>query len=322
MVDPLENIKDRNMRRQLLLMRSNTGSVIESRRLRDLLMGFRGQKGIYKPSRSSHALWVRETLRGPYPDREPEVFPDGSWIYHYTPEGRKGKTDMDLDTNRSLLMCMEDRVPVGVLRQRMAEPGESSYEVLGLAYVTGFDGTHFILKGEPIKWDEDPVAGRTVPAFQPFDQESLLRLETLRTQRDMRFGVAVRRAYNEKCSMCEIGYRVHGRIVGLEAAHIIPIENRGTSLDIRNGILLCRNHHILFDEYAWVPDEDLRVLVTADDEFRASAAVNCILECEGQRLPNLPPKMDLQPAVEALRYRLDRFEEPDYKDYPSGRNGI
>jgi len=136
----------------------------------------------------------------------------------------------------------------------------------------------------------------------------------------MRFGVAVRRAYKEKCSLCEVGYRVHGRIVGLEAAHIIPVENRGTSLDVRNGILLCRNHHILFDEYAWVPDEDLRVLVTADDEFRASAIANCILECEGRRLPNLPPKMDLLPAVEALKYRLNKFKTPDFKDFP-GRNG-
>ena len=135
-----------------------------------------------------------------------------------------------------------------------------------------------------------------------------MRTEILRQQRDYRFGLAVRRAYNDRCSLCEIGYRVHGRAVGVEAAHIIPVEDRGTSLDVRNGILLCPNHHVLFDEYAWVPDEDLRVLVTSDSEFRRSAAVNHVLRWEGKRLPNLPAKGDLLPAAEALRFRLGRFE--------------
>ena len=309
MADALDKIRNDEFRRQLLLLRANTGTVVESAKLRNMLMGFGGQKGIYKPHGSSHALWVRETLRGPYPDQEPEVFSDGSWVYRYTPEGRGGKTVMDLDTNKALLKCMEDRLPVGVLRQRVNQPGKTAYEVLGLAYVTNFDGTHFILSGEPIRWEEIPATSPATPPFRPFEEEPLPRLETLRQQRDIRFGVAVRRAYHEKCSLCEVGYRVHGRSIGLEAAHIIPIEECGTSVDIRNGMLLCRNHHALFDEYAWVPDEDLRVLITDDEEFRASAAVNCLLGFEGRRLPNLPSKTDLFPAAEALRHRLRNFEE-------------
>jgi|GEM_PF-2822237 predicted restriction endonuclease len=54
-----------------------------------------------------------------------------------------------------------------------------------------------------------------------------------------------------KCSLSEIGFRFHGEPIGLEAAYIIPVSDRGTSIDIRNGILLCRNHHILFDSYLW-----------------------------------------------------------------------
>lgn len=248
MSDPLEGIEDEGIRRQLRLIRSNTGAVIESERLRRLLSGFRSQKGIYKPSGSSHALWVRQTLRGPYPDQEPEVFPDGSWTYRYTPEGRGGRTDMSLDTNKSLLKCMEDRMPVGVLRQRVAEPGAAAYEVLGLAYVKAFDGTHFVLQGEPIKWEEIPLAGKPIPPFRPYEEKPLPRLEMQRQQRDMRFGYMVRQAYHEKCSLCGIGYRVHGRLVAVEAAHIIPVEDRGNTGDVRNGMLLCRNHHTLFDD--------------------------------------------------------------------------
>ena len=310
MPDPLDTVQDDVLRQQLLWLRTNYDTVVDSQRLGRLLRGFRSQKGIYKPSGSSHALWVRQTLRGAYPDQEPEYHPDGSWTYRYSPEGREGHPDMSLDTNRALLRCQADRIPVGVMRQTPAKGGPPAYEILGLAYVEGFDGTHFLLRGEPIEWEAIPTLGTAVPVpFHPFE-EGLARLTPqLRLQRDQRFGIAVRKAYHERCSLCEVGYRVRGRVLGLEAAHIIPVGERGTSADIRNGMLLCRNHHTLFDEFAWTPDEDLRVLVVDDDDFKRSAAANCILDWEGKRLPNLPGRADLYPAAEALRYRLERFEQ-------------
>jgi len=48
--------------------------------------------------------------------------------------------------------------------------------------------------------------------------------------------------------------------------------------------------------------------VADDEEFRQSAAANCVLDWEGRRLPNRPEKVDLQPAAEAVRFRLQRFE--------------
>ena len=60
----------------------------------------------------------------------------------------------------------------------------------------------------------------------------------MRLLRDRHFGVAVRSAYREKCSLCQVGYRVRGRPLGLEAAHIIPVRDRETSVDVRNGLLL------------------------------------------------------------------------------------
>jgi len=36
--------------------------------------------------------------------------------------------------------------------------------------------------------------------------------------------------------------------------------------------------------------------------------MNCVLDWEGKRLPNLPSQHDLFPATEAVRYRLERFE--------------
>lgn len=64
---------------------------------------------------------------------EPRYFPDGSWTYGYSPEGRDGRIDMNLDTNRALFHGMENRIPVGVMRQVSGVSGSRAYEVLGLA---------------------------------------------------------------------------------------------------------------------------------------------------------------------------------------------
>ena len=307
MVDPIEILKDVEFQSQLQWLRTNYGTVVDAERLGRLVKGFRSQKGIYKPAGSPYALWVRQTLRGVYPDEEPRYFSDGSWTYRYSPEDRDGQIDMNLDTNKALLRGMEAGIPVGVMRQTPTTSGSRAYEILGLAYVEKFDGTHFVLRGESISWEDIPIAETVTAPFAPFEEAPLQLAPQVRVQRDQRFATAVRKAYHEKCSLCEVGYRVRGRVLGLEAAHIIPVSARGTSADIRNGMLLCRNHHVLFDELAWTPDEDLRVLVVDDDDFRRSAEANCILQWEGRRLPNLPEPSQLHPASEALRYRLDRF---------------
>ena len=308
MVDPIEAIRDPGTKEQLLWLRTNYGTIVEAERLGRLVKGFKSQKGIYKPTGSSYALWVRQTLRGVYPDEDPQYFPDGSWTYRYSPEGRDGRINMDLDTNQALLRGMDDRIPVGVMRQVSTRSLSRAYEVLGLAYVERFDGKHFVLRGESISWEEVPTSEQLIPPFHPFEEAPQLQAPQVRILRDQRFSTAVRKAYHEKCCLCKIGYRVRGRVLGLEAAHIIPVSDRGTSTDIRNGMLLCRNHHVLFDEVAWTPDEDLRVLVADDEEFRQSARANCILDWEGKQLPNLPDRPQLQPAIEALRYRLDKFQ--------------
>lgn len=304
--DPLEQLADNRRRLQLLWFRMHEDQVITSADLRVQLPGFRGQQGIYKPSGEEHALWVRETLQGPYPDQEPIIHADGSWSYAYTPEWRQGKPDLTLSTNKSLLRCMEDRVPVGVVRQsRAGGGGRAAYEILGLAYVSDFDGTHFQMRGESIV-PEEPV---DEPAKRPFEMfEPATLAEGLRRERNSRFGVRGRRAYRDKCAACAIGYRVRGRSVGLQAAHIIPLERNGTSSDVRNGMLLCGNHHALMDASGWTIDEDWKVVIAPDRTFRETAVPNHILTVEGRRLPNLPDNEEVWPDAAAIRFRMGEFE--------------
>ncbi len=299
------SLTDPAQKERLWKLRELAGTVQESTRLREEDLGFGDQRGIHRPSGSPYALWVRQTHRGPYADEDPVVRPDGSWTYRYAPEGRGGVTKMNLPTNQGLLRCEADGVPVGVLREKPGVGKVRSYEVLGLAFVE-WDGTHFVFKGEPMDWEALPMKGPTPPPFEP--REPRVLSETMRAIRDRRFAWTVRQAYHQKCSLCELGFRLGGRTVGIEAAHLIPFEDQGNTHDVRNGVALCRNHHSLFDEFAWAFDEDFRVHVAPDKQFRVSATLNHILEMEDEKLRNLPDQPDEQPAPEAIRDRLGRFE--------------
>ena len=82
-------------------------------------------KGIYKPKGLDYALSVRQTLGGVYPDRDPVFRPDGTWTYLYHQEGDSLEELESLFTNRGLIACSRDVVPVGVMRQTRRKPGRT-----------------------------------------------------------------------------------------------------------------------------------------------------------------------------------------------------
>ena len=308
MSDPLDSISNPSQRNQLARIRALDGSIRSSEQLRSTIPGFKGQKGIYKPSGSVHALWIRQTLRRAYPDKDLVLNPDGSWVYEDSPDGRGGHPDMTLDTNKALQRCMEDGVPVGVFRQVSTQGLGRSYEARGLGYVKSFDGTHFRIVGEPIDVSDRPAEEPARLQFEPFDRTFPSLAPTLRQIRDLRFKVAIRRVYHERCGLCNLGYHLGETPLALEAAHVIPVERFGTSKDVRNGLLLCSNHHALFDSYTWTLDEDLRVRVTDDASFRRTASSNHVMKIEGRRLPNLPDDPLEHPDPLAIRFRMELFD--------------
>jgi hypothetical protein len=93
-------------------------------------------KGIYKPEWSIYAVSVRQSLGGPYADRDPIYRPDGTWVFAYFQEGADPNSRDDHYTNRGLIACLRDQIPVGVLRQVIVKP-LVRYHVLGLALVAG-----------------------------------------------------------------------------------------------------------------------------------------------------------------------------------------
>lgn len=111
--------------------------------LRDGLFVVTRAKGIYKPADLEYALSVRVMLSSPYADKSVERHSDGTWSLDYFQENPDPAAVRGEYTNRGLLACSRDDVPVGVLVQTLLKPVR--YDVLGLARVEGWSNGFFRL---------------------------------------------------------------------------------------------------------------------------------------------------------------------------------
>jgi putative restriction endonuclease len=214
-------------------------------------------KGIYKPRYTDYALSVRQTLDSPYADKEVIRRSDGSWVYSYYQENPNPAERDREATNRGLVKCMNDGVPIGVLRQVKPRPGVE-YEVLGLAAVREWTNGYFILQGfspegERRNYDEldaayDRARAATSPfsvgEFDPFDRFDARErqiAQVIRRRGQLKFRAALIAAYRGRCIVTDCD-----AVDALEAAHISAyLGNQSNHL--QNGLLLRADLHSLFD---------------------------------------------------------------------------
>jgi hypothetical protein len=161
-------------------------------------------------------------------------------------------------TNRALVECWKDRVPVAVFRQTSAKPN-SRYEILGLANVAGWEGGYFFLEGfapdgtargpgasSEIEYlaTSQEQASATSGAFDPssvIDARERALSQIVRRRGQPEFRRKLLRLYGNRCAIsgCDA-------VEVLEAAHITPY--RGPDTDhLTNGFPLRGDLHTLFD---------------------------------------------------------------------------
>ncbi len=231
-------------------------------------------KGIHKPKGWDYTLSVRQSLVGPYADRPPVGSVDDAWTYDYFQEGQDPAHRNDYATNRGLMACLKDDVPVAVLIQEQGRPNVR-YRVRGLAKVVDWVDGHFKLQGYDsagnlpgaINSAEDFEYGVTATAYggmaetgPPIDLEDARR--RIETQIVVRQGGKVFRdkamaGFKGRCAVS--GWNV---AAVLEAAHIVPYRGPHTNV-LDNALLLRSDLHTLFDR------ERLRI---DPDTFRVQLA--------------------------------------------------
>ena len=215
-------------------------------------------KGIYKPQWTEYALSVRQTLGGPYNDMPPVIRSDNTWSFSYFQEN-SDPADRDLAyTNRALLACWQDKVPIGVMRQVSVSP-QVYYHVYGLALVAGWEGGYFFLEGfSPNGYSRGngpgaeiemlttghQVASADAGAFHPenvLDGRRRIISSVVLRQGQPEFRRRLLDIYEERCAIsgCTV-------VQVLEAAHIMPYLGPQTN-HLSNGLILRADLHTLFD---------------------------------------------------------------------------
>ena len=160
--------------------------------------------------------------------------------------------------NRSMVSCMHDRVPIGVMRQ-ITETPVSRYHILGAALVVGRYEGHFHIEGfsvdgfargvgsikdlGPIIVSQEKLVELT-GAFSPndiIDAREKTLASIIRRRGQPTFRQKMLAAYNGECAIT--GCNVEE---ALEAVHILPYRGPQTNHP-SNGLLLRADIHILFD---------------------------------------------------------------------------
>lgn len=261
-------------------------------------------KGIHKPAGLKYALSVRQSLKGPYADRDPVIHADGSWTYQYFQEQPDPAKRDTMFTNVALLACQKDEIPIGVLRQVKAKPNPL-YRVMGLALVREWNDGYFTLVGfSPSGMvagpgTEPPDSSNEVPEEDKFnphnveDARKWINASIVRRQGQGKFRADVLTAYGNRCaiSTCDVPE-------ALEAAHIFGYLGTETNV-VTNGLLLRGDLHTLYDLGLIAVDPTSMKVVIAPRLDRTNYG-----HLAGASV-RLPEKVEHHPNFDALKLHTD-----------------
>ncbi|MEU8608451.1 HNH endonuclease [Actinoplanes sp. NPDC048791] len=212
-------------------------------------------KGIYKPAGLEYALSVRLNLDSSYPDGKIRRRDDGSWFFNYHQEGASAALRDREFTNRGLMACIRDAVPVGVLDEVLPVGGRSQYFVWGLATPVKWEDGYFFFEsiagpGGPrgdtsaevlVRAAEEAMAPHDDPPNDDYDARRRVFREIVERRGQPSFRRELLEAYGGSCA-----------ITGctatdvLEAAHLRPYRGPASNT-ASNGLLLRADIHTLLD---------------------------------------------------------------------------
>lgn len=104
--------------------------------------------------------------------------------------------------------------------------------------------------------------------------------------------------YNNQCAMCKLSIEEL-----LEACHIKPFCdcNEDEKKDLNNIIILCKNHHKLFDSHIITIDENYKMHVSANIKTKTDADKYCFNYIDNVIL-NLPKEIKYYPNKKYIKY--------------------
>jgi putative restriction endonuclease len=223
--------------------------------------------GIFKPKDLDYSLSIRITLDSPYDDGGVEDLPDGEWSLRYYQENKDPADRDKAYTNRGLMKCIGDRVPVGVIRQVGHIGRQGQYKVLGLATPVDWSAGYFLLESAPHAFPRDVNLLKDI-AQAEFDEQSAADIpdNDYDARRRVVQPIVARQGQSEFRAVLIGAYRGHCAVTGcnalpvLEAAHLRPYRGPASNV-VNNGLLLRADIHTLLDLQLLAPEPDSRSIV-------------------------------------------------------------
>ena len=117
------------------------------------------------------------------------------------------------------------------------------------------------------------------------------------------FRQALLKAYQGRCAICGFGFKD-----ALEAAHIIPWAKASSleRMSPQNGILLCSNHHRLFDKGIIEITTNFKINHIEKSHRYSQADISCTMLYQ-DKLLTVPKSLDLRPSVEFINRRNEIY---------------
>lgn len=264
-------------------------------------------KGIFKPGWMPYVLSIRTTEQDRYTDGRVMRLDGGSWRMSYAQEEDSRFDDQrKLFTNRAIEACMNDAIPIGVLRK---ERRQDPYEVVGLGlpiewqdgfftFVSYKQGSMPELPGSPEAEAERrawPDTSQEEIPDSDYDARIRVLAEIARRQGQPAFRARLLAAYGGRCAItgCDVPD-------ALEAAHLRPYRGP-VSNTVTNGLLLRADLHTLLDKQLIAIRPESRSL-----ELSQTLQGTTYSSLAGKRISD-PQDSAAAPAAELLRQSWTEF---------------
>ena len=219
----------------------------------------------------------------------------GSGTYDYPSTDSKGYDEGDIDSLRSALAL---DLPVFLI-QNLNAKGEvvtkkAPYRRVDLIrFLDDSPAGRFLVFTSSLEGKSDYVLPKDVTPSCFKKRELKKTTSNSKKRSQSAFKAALINSHGKcECSLCDAPKEV------IEAAHIVPVADNGSDWT-GNGILLCRNHHALFDKQKWSIDPThLEIIPESDFELRSLQ----VMRSNIRHLKHSPNK-------EALEWRWNQFNK-------------
>jgi len=214
--------------------------------VRDIKKIHRGERGIYRDLSKTRKLSFEDGICQSILDtgrKYDDILTDSYLTYYYPDTSHKSR---DVGEINSLKISQKYNIPIFVV---LGSDEDTKTKEIRLGYVQSFNDAQKSFLISFIKDNKKTINPIENIIEEQKDETDVLfddtrqRKKTLSSNRNNnqpKFNFDVFKYYQNQCAVCDINYF-------LEAAHIIPVKNRGTD-NKKNGIILCKNHHKAFDD--------------------------------------------------------------------------